>query len=134
MKRLLLATALAALVLSSPVFAGDHGHGHGHGNDRDDHGYDRDRDYDRDHDRDRGDWDDDHGHHDNGRHEGWYKPYHRGDRVDVVYMQPRYYVPDYRVYHLAPPPPGERWIRYPDGRFILIAAATGVITDILLHH
>ena len=128
MKRLLLATALAALVLSSPVFAGDHGPGHGHGHDRDDdRGYDRD--YDRDH--DRRDWDDDH---DRGRHEGWYKPYHRGDRVDVVYLQPRYYVPDYRVYHLAPPPPGQRWIRYPDGRFILIAAATGVITDILLNH
>jgi len=130
MKRLLLATALAALVLSSPVFAGDHGHGHGHG-----HGYDHGDDRDHD-DRDRDDyrrWDDD-DHHDRGRHEGWYKPYHRGDRVDVVYLQPRYYVPDYRVYHLAPPPPGERWIRYPDGRFILIAAATGVITDILLNH
>lgn len=123
MKRLLLATALATLVLSSPVFAGEHGRGHGHG-----HGYS-----DRGHDRD---WDDDdrYEHHDRGRHEGWYKPYHRGDRIDVVYLQPRYYVPDYRVYRLAPPPPGHRWIRYPDGRFILVAIATGVITDILLNH
>jgi Ni/Co efflux regulator RcnB len=129
MKRLLLATALAALVLSSPVFAGDHGHGHGHG-----HGYDHDDD--RDHDRDRDDyrrWDDD-DHHDNGRHEGWYKPYHRGDRIDVVYLQPRYYVPDYRVYHLAPPPPGHRYIRYPDGRVLLVAIASGVIADIILNH
>lgn len=121
MKRLLLATAIATLVLSSPVFAGDHGHGHGHGNGNN-HGYDRDWD------------DDDHGHHDNGRHEGWYKPYRRGDRVEVVYLQPRYYVDDYRVYHLAPPPPGHRWIRYPDGRYLLVAIATGVITDILLNH
>ena len=123
MKRLLLATALATLVLSAPVFAGGHGHGHGNGNGNA-HGHDRG-------------WDDDdrgHEHHDNGRHEGWYKPYHRGDRVDVVYMQPRYYVPDYRVYHLAPPPPGHRWIRYPDGRYLLVAIATGVITDILLNH
>jgi Ni/Co efflux regulator RcnB len=119
MKRLLLTTALATLVLSSPVFAGEHGHGHGHGND---HGYS-------DRGNDRG-WDD----HDRGRHEGWYKPYRRGERIDVVYLQPRYYVPDYRVYHLAPPPPGHRWIRYPDGRFLLVAIATGVITDILLNH
>lgn len=122
MKRLLLATALATLVLSSPVFAGDHGrgHGHGHGNPKAyDRGYERG-------------WED--GHHDRGRHEGWYKPYRRGERIDVVYLQPRYYVPDYRVYHLAPPPPGHRWIRYPDGRYILVAIATGVIADILLNH
>jgi Ni/Co efflux regulator RcnB len=122
MKRLLLATALATLVLSSPVFAGGHGRGHGNkgnGPDRVDvRGWDDDR----------------YEHHDRGRHEGWYKPYHRGDRIEVVYLQPRYYVPDYRVYHLAPPPPGHRWIRYPDGRFILVAIATGVITDILLNH
>jgi Ni/Co efflux regulator RcnB len=120
MKRLLLATAIATLVLASPVFAGEHGHGPGHGNGN--HGYDRDWD------------DDDHGHHDNGRHEGWYKPYRRGDRVDVVYLQPRYYVPDYRVYHLAPPPPGHRYIRYPDGRVLLVAIASGVIADIILNH
>ena len=70
------------------------------------------------------------GHGDNGNHHGWNK----GDRVDVVYLQPRYYVEDYRVYHLAPPPPGHRWIRDPDGRYILVAIATGIIADILLNH
>jgi Ni/Co efflux regulator RcnB len=52
----------------------------------------------------------------------------------VVYLQPRYYVEDYRVVHLAPPPPGHRWIRHPDGRYILVAVATGIIADILLNH
>ena len=37
---------------------------------------------------------------------------------------------DFRV----PPPPGHRWIRYPDGRYMLVAIATGIIADILLGH
>jgi Ni/Co efflux regulator RcnB len=72
----------------------------------------------------------DHGDHPPGNHYGW----HKGEHIDVVYLQPRYYVEDYRVVHLAPPPPGHRWIRHPDGRFILVAVATGIIADILLHH
>jgi Ni/Co efflux regulator RcnB len=110
MKRVLLATALATLVLSWSAVAGNHGHGHGHhgDGDDDDQGYYR---------------------HDNGRHEGWKK----GGRVEVVYLQPRYYVEDYRVVHLAPPPPGHRWILV-DGRYMLVAIATGVIADILLNH
>ncbi|GAB3359643.1 RcnB family protein [Lysobacter tyrosinilyticus] len=72
-----------------------------------------------------------HGHGgDHGEHRGW----HKGEKIDVVYLQPRYYVEDYRVVHLAPPPPGHRWIRDPDGRYILVAVATGIIADILLHH
>jgi Ni/Co efflux regulator RcnB len=105
MKRLLLVASCAALLLSSSVvLAGGHGHGHGKGG----HG----------------------GHGDNGNHYGWNK----GERVDVVYLQPRYYVEDYRVYHLAPPPPGHRWIRDPDGRYILVAIASGIIADIILNH
>ena len=108
MKRLLLATALAALALSAPAFAHHRDHGH-------------------DNDQGRGD------HHDNGRHEGW-KKHHRGDHIEVVYLQPRYTITDYRALHLAPPPPGHRWIRYPDGRYMLVAIATGIIADILLGH
>jgi Ni/Co efflux regulator RcnB len=70
------------------------------------------------------------GDHPPGKHRGW----HKGEKIDVVYLQPRYYVEDYRVVHLAPPPPGHRWIRDPDGRYILVAVATGIIADILLHH
>ena len=106
---LLLATSIALLSLSTGAIAKGHGRGHG--------GHDGDR---------HGDYDD----HPPGKHKGW----HKGDRVDVVYLQPRYYVEDYRVYRLAPPPPGHRWIRDPDGRFILVAVATGIIADILLHH
>jgi len=145
MKRMLLASSIALMLLSSAAASaapgqgghGDRGHspdrshdqGHGH-----DQGYDDDRDdrYWRDHhdvrESDRRYYSD----HDNGRHRGFYKhPFRHGERVPVVYLQPRYYVPDYRVYHLAPPPRGYRWIRPPDGRFILVAATTGLIAEIL---
>jgi Ni/Co efflux regulator RcnB len=145
MKRLLLASSIAVLLLSSTAVLAaprDHGHGgdRGHSWDR---GHDRGHDNDRDGRwRDRGDhrWNDRHDGrwddrryygHDNGWHRGYYRhSFRHGDRVPVVYLQPRYYV-DYRAYHLAPPPPGYRWIRPVDGRFILIAATTGLIAEIL---
>lgn len=119
----LLPTACSALLLLAavPAFAGHgNGHGHGHGNDRgpdrgwfesDDHGRDRD-------------------HHDNGLHRGWGK----GDRLPVVYLEPRYVITDYRAFRLAPPRPGYHWVRVPDGRIVLVAIASGVIADILLGH
>ena len=67
--------------------------------------------------------------HDNGRHLGWYK---RGGRVPAVYLQPRYYVTDYRAYRLAPPPYGYRWVRpYGDDRYLLVQVATGLIMQVL---
>ncbi len=45
----------------------------------------------------------------------------------------RYYV-DHHEHHLSAPPRGHRWVRHPDGRYILVAVATGIIADILLHH
>lgn len=77
------------------------------------------------------------GQHDNGKHKGHKKNKHdfrRGERIDVVYLERRYYVDDYRGHHLAPPPHGHRWIRSDDGKYILVAVATGIIADILLHH
>lgn len=72
------------------------------------------------------------GHHDNGRHLGQHKQaFRRGQRIPVMYMQPRYYVQDYRVYHLAPPPRGYHWVRPDDGRYLLISTATGLISQIL---
>jgi Ni/Co efflux regulator RcnB len=110
MKRLLIATSLAVLCLSATTaLAGGKDKHRGH---HDDHGTQ------------------DRGHHDNGRHNGW----HKGERIEVIYLQPRYHVQDYRHYRLAPPPRGHRWIRTHDGKFILIAVATGIIADILLHH
>ena len=74
---------------------------------------------------------DDHDGHPPGKHKGWHKQdYRRG----VVYVEKRIYVDDYRHYHLAPPPHGHRWVRSPDGKYVLIAVATGIIADILLHH
>lgn len=133
MKRLLLASALAALALAGPAFAG---HGHDHGKDK---GHDvvpprpplpgirigepnpNGPAWTRG------------GRHDNGRHLGQRKHWSRGERLPHVYLVPRYYVRDYAVYRLAPPPRGMVWVRpYPDARdFYLVQAATGLISQIL---
>ena len=119
---------------------GDRGHGDRDYGDRDygDRGHDRgDRD-----DRDRDAWRDQHdgrwserryySDHDNGRHRGYYRQdFRHGDRLPVMYMQPRYYVRDWDAYRLAPPPRGYMWVRPPDGRFLLVAATTGLIAEIL---
>jgi len=153
MKRLLLASSVALMLLSAAAFAAPRDGGHddraqswNRGHDRDDHDRDhdwRDRDDHRwnDHDRDGRYWSDRHDGwwadrryegHDNGLHRGYYRrSFRHGERVPVVYLQPRYYVDDYWSYHLAPPPRGYRWIRPVDGRFILIAATTGLIAEVL---
>ena len=59
-------------------------------------------------------------------HFGW----RRGTYVPVNYRG--YYVQDWGYYGLRPPPPGYRWI-YADGNFVLMAAATGLIADLVIH-
>ena len=59
-------------------------------------------------------------------HFGW----RRGTYVPVGYRG--YYVQDWGYYGLRPPPPGYRWI-YADGNFVLMAAATGLIADLVIH-
>ena len=124
MKRLLSAVLLGFVFLAPMAVTAKNKH---HG--RHDH-YDHDRDYDHDHyyyDDD----DDDYYRRDYRRYEG----HHRRDyRRGVVYVERRVYVDDYRHYDLAPPPYGHRWVRSPDGRYVLIAVASGIIADILLHH
>ena len=66
--------------------------------------------------------------HDRGRHEGWYK---RGGHMPVEYRTTRYYVNDYRVYHLRQPPRGYRWVRSDNGDFLMVAIATGIIASII---
>ncbi len=112
MKHLLSALAIGVLLLS-PVAASAH-----------DKHRDRDRhDHDDHHDRD--------DRHDRGRKRGHHKhDYRRG----VVYVERRVYVDDYPRYHLHEPPRGHRWVRSDDGRYVLIAVATGIIADVLLHH
>ena len=114
MKRLLLAATITACLClaSTSALAGGKGKGHGHHDDH--HG---------------------HGDHPPGKHKGWHKNnWSRGDRIEIVHVERHYYVDDYSHYHLRQPPRGHRWIRTPDGKFILVAVAPGIIADILLHH
>jgi Ni/Co efflux regulator RcnB len=118
--RTLMVLPLLAAFAATPAMAKKNGnngnHGNGHAAQHDDR-----------HDGHHGD-----GHHDNGRHLGWYKQrWRRGDRVEVVYIEPTYYVTDYRVYHLSAPPPGYRWVRPMDDRYLLVEVATGVIAEAL---
>lgn len=72
------------------------------------------------------------GRHDNGRHLGWQKQaWKRGDRIPVSYLEPRYYVDDYRTYRLSNPPEGYRWVRPMDDRYLLVQVTTGLITQAL---
>ena len=58
-------------------------------------------------------------------HFGW----RRGAYVPAAYRG--FYVQDWGYYGLRPPPPGYRWI-YADGNFVLMAAGTGLIADLIL--
>jgi Ni/Co efflux regulator RcnB len=128
MKRMLLATAIAGLMLAgSPAFAAPSPDAARHGWQERGHDHDRGKHKHKDkHWKRNG--------HDNGRHLGWYKQqWRRGDRMPVVYLQPRYYVDDYRAYRLSAPPRGYRWVRpYENSQeFLLVQVATGLISQIL---
>lgn len=157
MKKVLFALTLGAVMIAPALMAApapygqdrdyyDHDHGQDRDHDRDrDHEHDRDRDRDRDHDRDHDHDRDRYEHerhddhydrreyvivHDRGMHEGWY---HRGGYVPVEYRDSRYVVEDWRTYNLAPPPRDHQWVRSDTGEFLLVAAATGIITDIIIN-
>lgn len=73
-----------------------------------------------------------HGRHDNGRHLGWHKNHwKRGDRIEIVAIEPTYYVEDYRTYRLSAPPRGYRWVRPMDDRYLLVEVATGLVIEAL---
>ncbi|WP_238481029.1 RcnB family protein [Dyella telluris] len=147
MKKTLFALMIGAVMVSGTVAASpqqyddhhdqqdhdryDHGHDRDHDHDHDrGHDHDHDRDYDRgyDHDHDRRDYVIVH---DRGNHEGWY---HRGGYVPAEYYRDQRYYADYRVYHLAPPPPEHVWVRSDTGDFLLVAVATGIIADMVINH
>ena len=138
MKHRILTTAIAAIALASPPAIAKNKHTHKHHKNG---GADAVVVVDRDH---RGDRiilvDDDHrgnnpkaqGRHDNGLHLGWYKQrWNRGERIPVAYLEPRYYVEDYRTYGLRTPPDGYRWVRPMDDRYLLVQVATGLVLDAL---
>ena len=58
----------------------------------------------------------------------------RGARYYGGGYGPTYVVNDWGGYGLAPPPYGYYWRRDDLGNFLLVAAATGIITDLILHH
>ena len=136
--------AVLALGMAAPdaQAAGDRDDRRGH------HGWD---DRGRGHDRDRRD---DRRHYSAGYREGYrdarhndrryhappprvaYRPYgfERGYRYSNYYGGPVYVVNDYNRYHLHRPPHGHRWIRDDRGNMLMVAIATGIIADIVLHH
>ena len=61
-----------------------------------------------------------------------YRRWARGEHIPRDYLVDRYYIDDYRVYDLAPPPRGYRWVRpYPqDDTFYMVQLATGLISEI----
>lgn len=128
MKRLLLTTSIAVLLLSSTAaMARDHDKDKHDDRDRQGHDDRRDRDDD-----DRQDRRYDDRRHDDGRRLGQIKHgYRRGEHAPVAYLQPRYYVQDYRAYRLAPPPRGYRWVRPDRDRYLLVEVATGLISQAL---
>lgn len=58
----------------------------------------------------------------------------RGVRYDYRGYGPTYVVRDYHGYGLRSPPRGHYWRRSDAGDFLLVAVATGLITDLILHH
>lgn len=58
----------------------------------------------------------------------------RGQRYYDYYSGPIYVVHDYPQYRLRQPPYGYHWVRDDRGDFLLVAIATGIIADLILHH
>jgi Ni/Co efflux regulator RcnB len=115
---LMAAATLAFGILSGQALAKDHDHHghddhHGHYDDRDSHYHPQS------------------GHWDNGRRgpPPWARGHdYRSYGYTRVILVP---VPDYRRYRLYAPRPGYRWVRDDAGHYLLVAIASGVISDIL---
>ena len=126
--------AVLALGMAAPdaQAAGDRDDRRGH------HGWD---DRGRGHDRDRRD---DRRHYSAGYREGYRdarrhdrRPPHgwaRGHDYRRGYRGPVYVVNDYHRYDLRRPPRGHHWVHDDRGNYLLVAVATGIIADLLLHH
>lgn len=142
MKYPILAAAIAAIALAAaPADAKNNKHKNKHKHRGNDRVLVVDRDYrpdrvivvDRDHRRGHPhDFRRDPRRHDNGLHLGWYKQHwKRGERIPVTYLEPRYYIDDYRAYGLSAPPRGYQWVRPMDDRYLLVQVATGLVLEAL---
>lgn len=131
MRKFVLLAVAASLLVPGAALAERH-----HGRDRDRHhsSHGRHDRHDRHSSHDRREWHGDRHH----RHRyyaapyrNWrYRPVSVGYRLDRVYYSPRYYIGDYGYYHLRPPRPWERWIRYGDD-LLLVNLRTGRVLDVI---
>ena len=153
-----LTLVFVAALAAAPAIAKDHGRDRDHGryshndrgHDRGDRGRDRyvsrDRDYDRRYDRDDRYRDDRHyrpapprvvyrpAYRPTYGHPGYGPPrWARGGRYYGDGYRPTYVVTNYHGYGLRAPPRGYYWRRSDVGDFLLVAAATGIIADLILH-
>lgn len=145
---------LALAAAAAPAVARDHGRGHGHDGDRGDRGRNsyQDRDHWRGHDRDRYDHHDRYDRYDRRDRVSYryvaprpvyphaYRPvvygpprWARGARYYGPGYGPTYVVRDYGHYGLRHPPYGYGWRRDDRGDFLLVALATGIIADLVIH-
>jgi surface antigen/Ni/Co efflux regulator RcnB len=58
------------------------------------------------------------------------KMWRRGERISTAYIVPQYFILEPRVYHLAPPPLGHRWVIV-EGDAYLVQTASGMIADVV---
>ncbi|MGB7479667.1 MAG: RcnB family protein, partial [Burkholderiaceae bacterium] len=56
---------------------------------------------------------------------------YRGQRLPAYYRGHRYVVENWRLHRLAPPPRGHYWVQT-GADYLLVAAATGLIVQIVL--
>jgi Ni/Co efflux regulator RcnB len=59
--------------------------------------------------------------------------WNRGDRLPAQYRDRQYVVNDWRGHHLSAPPRGYQWVQN-GSDYLLVAIATGIITQLLLNH
>ena len=57
--------------------------------------------------------------------------WHKGNRLPAEYRNKRHVVNDWRARRQSPPPRGHQWVQV-DGDYVLMAAATGLIAQIIL--
>lgn len=118
-------TALC-LLAGGPAFAKDHGQ-HDNGRHGDNRGHERDK-----HERQSRHERDDHDHRYEERGAGPDHNFRKGGRLPVYYRQPYYVVDDWRGHRLSAPPRGYHWVQT-GSDYVLVAIATGIIFQILIH-
>lgn len=74
--------------------------------------------------------DDDRGAIGHGRDVTEYHSLRRGQRLPAEYRGRQYVVDDWRGHHLSPPPRGYQWVQT-GGDYVLVAVATGLVTQVI---